>query len=292
MISSKFPIYQCWNNEAVQQNNGMLFHYTTFECFISIIKTMSLRSSRISKLNDMNEGNLDELNIDKNLPLIIESKRFVGDNCRVVCFSINYKYDGVLFEGYNHPAMWAHYADNLEGVCIVINENKFRNRNHEVFENYFVRFGNVNYGIINAPEEDDIDYDLTSPQEFIEKNWKKLFLRKHKDWEYEGERRLFIMNYEDDFSIEGCIESVILGNRMVQDESKIRLLLEMLIDPHNHCYHDLVPASFATVMKGPVGYYSCELGSLLFDKVREYKGDYNSYLEWLYKVGYVKSMRN
>lgn len=289
MIRTEYPIYLYGSEEVPQVNDGTLFHFTKFEGFIKIIKTMSLRSSLFSKLNDLNEIGYEELDLDMNLPLMIKTKEYIERHCRIISFSQNYEVEGVPFEGSNHPAMWAHYADNLNGACIVIDEEYFIKRNKEIFNQYFIRFKDVSYSFINAPEEEEFNYNLNTPQEFIREHWEKLFFRKHKDWEYEGERRLFIMDYDGEFNIEGCIKYIVLGKRLLEDDNNVGVLLDMLVNPSSPCYHKFIPASFATIDKSPIGYRTYELGSYLFDKVRKYK----AYYDWLCnEVSYYRGKGN
>ena len=280
MSSVKYPIYQ---KEIPSLYDGLLFHYTKFDSFINIIKTMSLRSSPFSKLNDRNEGDINDLSFCMCYSLVAKIKELIRNNCRLICFSKNYKNDEAIFKGTNHPAMWAHYADNLNGVCIVLDENEFKSKNKELFDKHFIQFGDVSYSIINSPSEDEFDYSIDSPHEFIKKHWDKLFLKKHNDWRYEVERRLFILDCENEFNIEGCIRYIVLGKRLVQDESKVKLLFDVLTNPQNSCYHNLTPNSFAAIEKSPIGYHSYDIGSTILDKIRQYKEDYTSYIEWLHK---------
>lgn len=85
-------------------------------------------------------------------------------------------------------------------------------------------------------------------------NWKVLFFMKHKDWENEDEHRLFIMDYNGKLSIDGCIKYIVLGRKVFLDASRIKLIMDMVVDPKFICYHKFIPHSFATMCYNNHGY--------------------------------------
>ena len=52
------PIYLYGVNTVPEVGDGVLFHYTKFESFLKILESMTLRSSPLCKMNDLNEANL------------------------------------------------------------------------------------------------------------------------------------------------------------------------------------------------------------------------------------------
>lgn len=46
----------------------------------------------------------------------------------------------VCEEGSNHPAMWAHYAQDSNGVCIVLDKNALLEKNENALSKVFYRF--------------------------------------------------------------------------------------------------------------------------------------------------------
>lgn len=74
-----------------------------------------------------------------------------------------------------------HYAENSNGVCIVIDKEAFVQNNSGILSSHFYRFEDVEYNLFNTPNDDVINYKAKTAQEFINNNWKPLFFLKHKD---------------------------------------------------------------------------------------------------------------
>ena len=219
MLLTDLPVYH-FNAVSPSRGDGVLFHYTTFDSFLKILEDMTFLPSYFGKLNDMNEGNGNNMNMDKNFMVMMNAKKYIMERCRLLSFSQNYDIHGLIHEGTNHPAMWAHYAENSEGVCIVIDRDEFINRNKEVFDTHFYKFEDVSYNTINTPKDDEINYSAETPEEFNKNNWRALFFMKHNDWKNEDEHRLFIMDYDGKLSINGCIKYIVLGRRVFLDKKE------------------------------------------------------------------------
>ena len=90
---------------------------------MKILGNMTLKLSSFENLNDLNEKEIKFVLQDW-LALDSEIKKFLTKNCRLISFSRNFELSKGHCEcGCNHPRMWAQYADNNKGACIVINEN-------------------------------------------------------------------------------------------------------------------------------------------------------------------------
>lgn len=185
------------------------------------MEDLTLLPSSFERLNDMNEGNVHNMNLNRNFMVMYNTDKYIKEKCRILCFSQNYDINVFGQEGTNHPAMWAHYADNSNGVCIVIDKETFIAKNKDILENHFYKFEDVEYNIFNTPDDEKIDFKAETEQEFIKKNWKPLSFLKHKDWENEDEHRLFIMDYDGKLSIDGCIKYIVLGRKLYLDDIKI-----------------------------------------------------------------------
>ena len=217
MLLTELPAYLYWREEVPRKGDGALFHYTSLESFKKILEDLTLLPSSFERLNDMNEGNVHNMNLSQNFMVMYNTDKYIKEKCRIICFSQNYDIKGFGQEGTNHPAMWAHYADNSNGVCIVIDKEAFISKNKDIFENHFYKFEDVEYNLFNTPDDEKIDFEAETEQEFIKKNWKPLFFLKHKDWENEDEHRLFIMDYDGKLSIDGCIKHIVLGRKLFLD---------------------------------------------------------------------------
>lgn len=115
----------------------------------------------------MNEGNVNNMNMNENFKVMYDAERYINERCHLLSFSQNYDVMGYGREGTNHPAMWAHYADNSNGVCLVIDKDTFVKKNQSVLKAHFNRFEDVEYSVFNTPDDEQIEYEAKSAQEFI-----------------------------------------------------------------------------------------------------------------------------
>lgn len=290
MLRTYLPAYLYYNVELPERGDGALFHYTKFGSFLKILEDLTLLPSSFGRLNDMNEGNVSNMNMNKNFKVMYNAEKYIDERCHILSFSQNYDEHGFVQEGTNHPAMWAHYADNSDGVCIVIDKDAFIEKNKKVLNAHFYKFEDVEYDVFNTPNDDKINYKASTPEEFIKNNWKTLFFLKHKDWESEDEHRLFIMDYDGKLSIDGCIKYIVLGRKVFLDDSRIKAIVDKVVDPASSCYRKFVPHSFATMCYDNHGYSTMEIAFKIDSIVRANLSDkkYADYVRWLKEEqGYV-----
>lgn len=283
MLRTDLPVYMYYNTELPERGDGALFHYTKFEYFLKILEDLTLLPSSFGKLNDMNEGNVSNMNMNKNFKVMYNAEKYINEHCHILSFSQNYGEYGFVQEGTNHPAMWAHYADNSNGVCIVIDKDAFIEKNKDVLSAYFYKFEDVEYDIFNTPNDDKIEYGADTPAEFIKNNWKALFFLKHTDWKNEDEHRLFIMDYDGKLSIDRCIKYIVLGRKVFQNDTSIKTIMDKVVDPASCCYRKFVPHSFATMCYDNHGYSTMEIAFKIDLIVRANLSDerYADYARWL-----------
>lgn len=283
MLLTELPVYLYHNEELPHRGDGALFHYTKFSSFLKIMEDMTLLPSSFGNLNDMNEGNVSNMNMNENFMVMYNAEKFIKEKCHLLCFSQNYDICGFGHEGTNHPAMWAHYAENSKGVCIVIDKEAFIKKNKAILDSHFYKFEDVEYSLFNTPKDTEINYEANTPEEFIMNNWKALFFLKHNDWINEDEHRLFLMDYDGKLSIDGCIKYVVLGRKVFLDDSRIKTIMDMVIDPKSGCYRKFVPHSFATMCYDNHGYSTMEIAFKIDMVVRANlsNGRYVDYLSWL-----------
>lgn len=272
--------------EISHKGDGILFHFTRYDKFLKIIEDLTLLPSEFEKLNDLNEGNIHNMNMNKAFLSMYTAHKYIREKCRVLCFSQNYDKDGFGFRGTNHPAMWAHYAENSEGVCIAINKDDFLDKNKAIFATIpFYKFEDVRYSMFNTPREDKIDY-VDAPEEFIKRNWEGLFFLKHEDWKNEDEHRLFIMDYDGKFSIDGCVEYIVLGRKFYMNEAKIKELMDRVVNPESVCYKKFKPHDFASIAYDTSGYRTFDISSKICEIVKKNMRCnplYQEYHDWLCK---------
>lgn len=283
MLLTELPAYLYHNAELPERGDGALFHYTKFKSFLDILEDLTLLPSSFGKLNDMNEGNVSNMNMNENFMVMYNAEKYIKERCHIISFSQNHDEHGFVQEGTNHPAMWAHYAENSNGVCIVIDKDAFIKKNKAILESHFYKFEDVEYSLFNTPKDNEISYNAKTPEEFIKNNWKGLFFLKHKDWENEDEHRLFIMDFDGKFSIDGCIKYIVLGREIFLNNARIKEIMDRVVEPTSACYHRFVPHSFATTCYDNHGYSTFEIAFKIDMVVRANLSDkrYADYQRWL-----------
>ncbi len=248
------PIYLNGITELPEVDDGALFHYTKFDSFKDIIRSMTLKSSPLSKMNDLNEASIEFIDWNKDFLFHLKAEKYIKNDCSVICFTRNYMNGDICELGGNHPAMWAHYAEDSNGICLVLDEKSLFENNKALLADIFHRIEDVEYCQICSPDNSITESDYFDISDFLQKNYKELFFKKHSDWSYEKETRLLIERPEIYLNIKGAIKYIILGGRMKNDEEKVRKIIDEMISPESLSYRYFTPHSFAQVSQSPFGY--------------------------------------
>lgn len=254
----------------------LLYHFTTAESLFKIIENMTLKFSTFDNLNDLNEKEVKFGFKDSFLPLQIE--QFIIEHCKLISFTQDYKRYGKN-KGINHPRMWAQYADINTGACIVIKENEFKKINKEIFKNRFPKIENVKYRdfIFNGEFDEN-----TKPEDFIFKNYKKLFYLKHVDWKNEDERRLFYMGDKKYLSINDCIEYICLGNKFNNYDK----LMDAIVISAFKGNQFLKPHDFQKISVSSGGVSGFDNAHEIFKQITALNDECLNYISKLRKFGY------
>ncbi|MCE9644709.1 MAG: DUF2971 domain-containing protein [Chloroflexi bacterium] len=125
--------------------------------------------------------------------------------------------------GWNRPRMWAQYADNHSGVCLIF-DGKILHSNivSSLKDRCKIFHGPVSYKNYNAAVTRPIDYSdiidlgLTNGiRKFLFEHHNEYFLTKFPDWENESEYRWLLHSdskSEEYVSIEGALKAVLVGS--------------------------------------------------------------------------------
>ncbi len=285
MIDS--PIYLNGTTELPYVDDGALFHYTKFDSFLKIIETMTLRSTPLAKMNDLNEASVEFVDWNKDFLFLNNVEKHIKNNCSIICFTRNYMNGEICELGGNHPAMWAHYAEDSNGVCIVLDEKSLIENNKALLADVFFRLQDVEYSPSCAPDNSITEPKYAKISDFLKKNYKELFFKKHVDWSYEKETRLLIDSPEIFLNIKGAIKYIILGGRMKNDDEKIKKIVNLMISSESLAHKYFIPHSFAQVLPSPVG-YSIEIASYIIynhlAKMSHTSPIAKAYMDWLTDV--------
>lgn len=225
-----------------------LYHFTTFDNFMSIIRSMGIRFSNIDRVNDPSEKMISSHKMFNRADI----EKYLMKNCKMVSFTK---------DTHNHQRMWAQYAP--EGVCIKINSRIFIEENEETIEKYNTIANEVEYKSQKEREEikDNKIHDYISEsemQDFATCHAKEILFTKDKDWENEQEYRFIILANESiNFSIYKSFESV-----CINEEAPIKNLLQL---------RDFMSQLGAIITPDEIQVYSCRLGGaapMLFHTIK------------------------
>ncbi len=261
-------------------SDKFLYHYTNSNALFEILKSMRLRVGSFKDLNDLNEADIFSAfsNVGKNSPGDVE--RFIKEHCGQIGFAQNYVVDHICHPGCNHPRMWAQYADNNKGACIVINESTLIKKNKNILKkSSFWKIRNVHYNKQNFDKKNDNDDIL----QFLKLNYSRLFFNKHRDWGHEDERRIFTINGPEYISILDCIEFIALGKKF--EKTDYLTLVDVISCKGNSCYNQIKPHDFAKV-ENSIGNISLQDNSFeIIEIVKSKKENISEYIDFLISKG-------
>lgn len=245
-------------------------HFTKAETAIEkILSGKKLKIGQLRYTNDPRESrtnepllfhrsdlpiNTDPKGIELKSQIHIASERIQLDEWKVLCVSLHRPriksndshydiYNLHVRNGYSNPAMWAHYAENHKGVCLILNGKILhQNIQNELGHKCKIFNSKVHYSInsnltgtpaISIRSLDINVEDAVRTHFYI--YWQELFFHKHPSWEYEKEYRWLLHSTEksDQFvSIQKAIKAVIVGSDFPKElESKLIVLCKELSIP-------------------------------------------------------------
>ena len=239
----------------LQRPDKYAYHYTRAATLPKILRNARLRFSSFSRLNDPRESKDwvlgfhsfgADLELASRTALHQELNRHLKHAWRVGCFASDV-YEAcstrereekgedivaALYDrGYARPRMWAQYAQEYRGACLVFDRAKLdqavreaaRARGRQVFHaavsyrnpNPLVSLGRTHHLLLSL--EDLINNGVRrSCEEHVAQHWRQLFMLKARDWEHERELRWIVSaDDESDFFVDiaDCCVGVILGDR-------------------------------------------------------------------------------
>ncbi len=271
-------MFENFNTNPYNIQKKLLYHYTGPEKLFKILTNMHLKFSRFDNLNDLNEIEVNFQITDFNLELNIQD--YILKNCGLVSFTKDHIIDEKVEEwGINHARMWAQYADNNKGACLVLNEEKLIKKNPKLRECKFFTIEDVVYDIwtLSGIQEHSVDSETV-----ILNNYKELFFKKSNDWELERERRLFLLGDLEFIDINDCVEYICLGFRFDMYDSLIKIFLNNFNNGKQiftlHCIAKQIN-SYGRINPQIVAF-------IILDHLKKTKNNTQSYLNYLKEIGY------
>lgn len=237
-------------------STALLYHYTSMDVFIDhILGANQLKVGRYLNTNDPKETKDWSFSVgtnqnrdfgDYDLRKISASMtRGMKLQTNVVCFTQDRALSGNHLEdihnrGFCRPRMWAQYAKNHEGVCLIFNRDSIKNGISQAFPGHTTYHGPVTYlnrsvvpDLSKSPYIINIDYLEEYGEEgylaaHIHTHVSRLFFEKAQDWRDEVEYRWVLFgNDEKDlfFDLGDSLVGIVFGTSC--DEERIKAAVEI-----------------------------------------------------------------
>lgn len=274
-------MYQYGSTKSPSLDDKFLYHFTSAKSLFKILETMTLKMSSFKNLNDLNENEVSL--IFQDFWEVLKIEKIIAEHCQLLSFTQNFqnKRKSFIECGCNHPRMWAQYADNNKGACIVINEENFIKTNSQTLNWIFWKIKDVDY----KPCIPKVDLaEPTDPTKFLKKNYKKLFFKKHNDWKQENERRLFCIGKQEYLSIDNCIGFISLGSRF--NEASYSKLSEILISSIDNDFKKLIPHDFTFQKNADGRCVVLDNAFRIIENIRKKENYDSKYFTYLNENGY------
>lgn len=199
-----------------------IYHFTKLDTAIfRILPAMKLKLSPFLNSNDPKEyksfgfwsifedfSDLERIEIKKQFQFFLKSQ------CKQLCFSLSYFYKGVFIDGYNHPSMWAHYGENQNGICLVLDREKFIKSNPDLFHlkvrySPSFKFPKLKNG--------NTQCDHNHFEKYLIENQKALLFTKHLHWACEHEYKFVGIGNTEFCSIADSLTAINVGNNFPEE---------------------------------------------------------------------------
>lgn len=244
-----------------KDSNKSLYHYTKVSTAIDgVLKNRVLKIGRLINTNDPKETKNWEFNLGTNENRSLSSYNMkelskelsteLKAKTKVICFSKDTDpltgdhLKDIYNRGFCKPRMWAQYADNHKGVCLIFEKDKLDKLIHETFgSSCAILKGDVAYinrGVIPRFDEGDyvinIDYfEQRGLKEYAKAHrdqfYKRLFFEKMIDWKDEAEFRWVLFSDTDEdllLDFKDSLKGICFGENTT--EENIDAILEMTKD--------------------------------------------------------------
>ncbi|QIO09799.1 DUF2971 domain-containing protein [Acinetobacter lanii] len=241
--------------------NTYLYHYTKASTAINfILKNQNLQLGSMLNTNDPKECKnwTFELNTFRNSDFdkydsdVISSKvdKSIKSSTYMICFTKDQPLSGDHMEditrrGYGHSRMWAQYAENHSGVCLIFDKKLLEKFFIETFsscthfmqsmtyKDRFISERDLAY-LINIDQLEKLgleNYTSLHAQRFKD----RLFFEKLEDWKNENEYRFILQGYAEKnllFPFKYALKGIVFGASCSDDtvQNIVKLTCERGID--------------------------------------------------------------
>lgn len=247
----------------VSSQTQYLYHYTKSETLLkNILPSHSFRLGCMAKTNDPREskdwlfgfgtnGDFSSLSDTEWARLKQEATRMAKQNSKLACFTtdsekaVGMAINTIWERGFCMPRMWAQYANNHSGICLIIDRDEFRSciaqscpNETDLFEDY-VQYKNRSQAPSLANNPFIINYDFlkvagteNAVQAHVRHFQKELFFEKSIDWSQEREFRWLMwdqVHNEHFVPLGNSLKGIVLGGSFPDEKlHELKLFSEKL----------------------------------------------------------------
>lgn len=236
---------------SYEGSDKLLFHYTSLESACNILSSNKLRLSNLANMNDPLEfckpdcfgfGDVRTDIMKKAMRELMASLQERENKIRLICFCKDFYCKGewnnenlqnyssnLTFKGWARSRMWAQYADNHRGVCLVFNKSEFNGEFKKLANNHIKilepqKITYTNYlNELESAMTDELDvknHDSNFLHFYLDDERTKYLFQKSEDFRDENEYRFVLIDDNLDSSktdkfidFGTSIKAVILGER-------------------------------------------------------------------------------
>ncbi len=185
---------------TLEERKKRLYHYTSFNSFVKIWLTQTLKFGVVTDMNDMFESNFSA-----QCHTLEEAKlldKYIKEKKRYKQISLTMDYDSYT-QGCMSQMMWGVYGDKGNGVCIEFDYAKLMEH---------IKKGMLHdtiYYTPQLPEPPVITKEVAKDwNSFFKQKQKELFFTKHDCWSKENEYRIVSKKKDDYLKIDGAITAI------------------------------------------------------------------------------------
>lgn len=234
----------------IQENQDIIYHYTSYSIGIeNILGDHSLKLTSLCNTHDPLEFTnfqhgifapaTQEDKFQRCFEMHSEINEYIKNNCKMMCFSIDYKYneinnlDPFFHKGFAKSRMWSQYGESHKGMCFIFDRKRLMSNLQNDVESIQVPIG-TSITIHSGKVEYDNSlaklkialttnpYKLTDFEKYIHDNLEGYLFLKLEDYRDEQEYRIVLyskyFNNKDEVLINylDSLEGIILGCKFPQ----------------------------------------------------------------------------
>jgi Protein of unknown function (DUF2971) len=227
--------------DLMNDHNQYLYHYTSREVLLEkILPSGYFKMNSLKLTNDPRESKEWYIGLDYGDKPLSEAILKLNElqakinystkyGCKIACFTKDKEHDQYrpgdgFFRGFGHARMWAQYADNHKGACLIFDKTSLK----ETINKELSGLGKIWSGTVAYEDKASFEHDelKMSYNEILEKGmrnaivdhlhryYKDLFFHKVSDWADECEYRFVLYSGTEEpqyFKISNSICGICMG---------------------------------------------------------------------------------